>query len=173
VLLWQTGRGADATEWFDKALTIDPRFADAHYMRGLVLQERGDLPAAIAALRAAIALRPSSADAHLSLARALQGNGEHDAAAVALAAATRLSQLKADAQASTFAVGVGRERLRAGDLDGAIAQFREAVRLAADNPQAHYQLALALRARGEIGEAAPHFAEASRLAPYLRPPPDM
>jgi Flp pilus assembly protein TadD len=90
-----------------------------------------------------------------------------------LAAATRLSQLKADAQASTFAVGVGRERLRARDLDGAIAQFREALRLAADNPQAHYQLALALRARGEIREAEPHFAEAARLAPYLKPPPDM
>ena len=172
-MLWQTGRGTEATEWFNKALTIDASFADAHYMRGLVLQERGDLPAAIAALRTAIALRPSSADAHLSLARALQAHGAHDDAAATLALAMRLSQLKADAQASTFAVGVGRERLRAKDLDGAIAQFREALRLAEDNPQAHYQLALALRARGEIREAAPHFAEASRLAPYLKPPPDM
>jgi Flp pilus assembly protein TadD len=68
---------------------------------------------------------------------------------------------------------VGRQRLRANDLDGAIAQFREAVRLAADNPQAHYQLALALRARGEVGDARRHFDEASRLAPYLKPPPDM
>ena len=113
MLLWQTGRAAEAAEWFDKALTIDPDFADAHYMRGLVLQERGNLPAAIDALRAAIALRPSSADAHLSLARALQQHGDHDAAAAAVATATRLSQLKADAQASTFAVGAGRERLRA------------------------------------------------------------
>ena len=66
-------------------------------------------------------------------------------------------------------MGVGVEKLKAGNRAGAIEQFREAIRLAADNPQAHYQLAVAL------GQAAPdearrHFDEAHRLAPYLRPP---
>jgi tetratricopeptide (TPR) repeat protein len=173
VLLWQTGRGSEALQWFDTALAIDRRFADAHYMRGLVLREAGEAAAALEALQEAVALRPSSADAHLSLARALQQQGQPEAAAAALATATRLSKLKSDAQASTFAVGVGRARLRARDIDGAIAQFREAVQLAADNPHAHYQLALALRAHGDLRDAARHFDEASRLAPYLRPPPDM
>jgi Flp pilus assembly protein TadD len=53
---------------------------------------------------------------------------------------------------------------------GAIEQFREAIRLAPDNPRAHYQLALALRRSGAAQEARRHFAEAHRLAPYLTPP---
>jgi Flp pilus assembly protein TadD len=61
-------------------------------------------------------------------------------------------------------------KLRARDFTGAIAHFREAVRLAADNPQAHYQLALALQQVGARAEARTHFAEAQRLSPRLMPP---
>jgi Flp pilus assembly protein TadD len=96
--------------------------------------------------------------------------GDTAGSAKALAEAERLNVLKANAQASTFAVGVGLERLKAADLPGAIKQFREAIRLAPDNPRAHYQLALALRRTGANGEAERHFAEARRLAPYLAPP---
>jgi Flp pilus assembly protein TadD len=62
---------------------------------------------------------------------------------------------------------VGLEKLKAGDRAAAIAQFREAVRLAPDNPQAHYHLGLALQRSGARAEAARHLAEAKRLAPYL------
>ena len=64
----------------------------------------------------------------------------------------------------------GLRKQKAGDYAGAIAQFREAVRLAAENPQAHYRLAVALGRSGARAEARIHFAEAYRLAPYLRPP---
>jgi Flp pilus assembly protein TadD len=65
---------------------------------------------------------------------------------------------------------VGKEKVKAGDYAGAIEKFREAVRLAAENPQAHYQLALALQHTGHPAEARTHFAEAQRLAPNLHPP---
>ena len=61
--------------------------------------------------------------------------------------------MKADAQASTFAVGVGIEKLKAADVAGAIERFREAIRLAPDNPRAHHQLALALERAGQRAEA--------------------
>jgi Flp pilus assembly protein TadD len=76
----------------------------------------------------------------------------------------------ADAQASTFAVGVGMQKLKTGDYSGAIVQFRQAVRLSADNARAHYQLALALQHIGARAEARTHFAEAQRLSPRLTPP---
>jgi hypothetical protein len=41
-----------------------------------------------------------------------------------------------------------------------------------DNPQAHYQLALALRHTGARAEAQKHFETAYRLAPYLKQPDD-
>jgi Flp pilus assembly protein TadD len=135
------------------------------------LKQQGDVDGAVAGFRRAIELRPSSAEAHLSLGQLLQQRGDTAGAGAAFGEAERLRKLKADAQASTFAVGVGRAKLRQRDLAGAIAQFQEAIRLAADNPQAHYQLALALRQAGREAEARPHFAEAQRLSPWLKPPP--
>ena len=61
---------------------------------------------------------------------------------------------------------------KSGDYAGAITRFREALALADDNPQAHYQLALALRKTGATEEARRHFEAANKLAPYLRPPAD-
>jgi Flp pilus assembly protein TadD len=81
-----------------------------------------------------------------------------------------LNKRKADSQASVFAVNGGRDLMRRGQLQPAIAKFREAVRLAPDNPQAHYQLALALKSAGAAAEARAEFAAATRLAPYLKPP---
>ncbi|HEY2942427.1 MAG TPA: tetratricopeptide repeat protein, partial [Vicinamibacteria bacterium] len=113
--------------------------------------------------------QPTSAEGYLSFGQLLQQKGDAAGAAAAFAEAERLNRKKADAQAATFAVGVGLERRKAGDLDGAIERFREAVRLAPDHPEAHYQLALALQARGALAEARTHFEEARRLAPHLRP----
>ena len=48
------------------------------------------------------------------------------------------------AQAASFALSAGKQKLANGDLDGALERLREAVRLAPDEPQAHYQLGLAL-----------------------------
>jgi len=130
------------------------------------------LPDAVTHFKQAIALRPQSAESHRSLGQALGQIGDKAAAAAELAEADRLDRRTADAQASTFAVSVGVQKLKANDTAGAIAQFRDAIRLAADNPQAHYQLALALRRIGERAEAQAHFDEARRLAPYLTVPDD-
>jgi Flp pilus assembly protein TadD len=64
-------------------------------------------------------------------------------------------------------VSVGKEKARTGDYRAALEKFREAVQLAPENPQAHYQLALALQHLGKTVEARTHFAEAKRLAPRL------
>jgi tetratricopeptide (TPR) repeat protein len=139
-------------------------------MLGTVLRQKGATADALAEFRATITYRPSSAEAHLSLGQLLAQSGQNESAAAAFAEAERLNQRKADAQASTFAVAMAAEKLKAGDTKGAVAALRDAVRLAPDNPQAHYQLALVLQTIGARAEAATHFAEATRLAPYLRPP---
>jgi hypothetical protein len=50
-------------------------------------------------------------------------------------------------------------------LAGAVAAFREAIRLKPDFPQPHHSLGLALRARGELAGAVAAFREAIRLKP--------
>ena len=76
---------------------------------------------------------------------------------------------KADAQAALFSIRTGMQKLRTGDLPAAVDQLQQAVRLAPDNPQAHYQLALALARSGAADEARRHMDEARRLAPALVP----
>jgi Flp pilus assembly protein TadD len=137
-----------------------------------VLKQLGDRDGALEEFRKTIALHPESAEAHLSVGQLLQQRGEAEAARTALEEAKRLRQRKADAQASVFAVSLGLRRAGEGDLAGAVESFREAVRLAPDSADAHYQLALALRRRGAAEEADVHFREARRLAPYLHPPPE-
>ena len=56
--------------------------------------------------------------------------------------------------------------------DEGTADFTYPIRLADDNPQAHYQLALALRRTGAAAEARAHFETAHRLAPSLTIPDD-
>jgi Flp pilus assembly protein TadD len=170
VVLWQTGRADEAVQQFLEALARKADYGDAHFMLGTILKQQGALAEAAARFRSAIKYRPTSAEAHRSLGQTLKQQGQEDAALSALAEADRLDRKTADAQASTFAVSVGVEKLSAGDYVGAIERFREALRLAADNPQAHYQLGLALRRTGARDEARSHFAEAHRLSPHLRPP---
>ena len=77
---------------------------------------------------------------------------------VAFAEADRLRKLKGDDQVATFAVSAGLKKLAAKDLPGAIASFREAVRLAPEQAQAQYQLGLALQKAGATVEARRHLA---------------
>ena len=169
VVLWQTGRPEDAVPLLRTAVARKPDYADAHYVLGTVLKQLGRSDEALSEFRETIRHQPSSAEAHLSLGQLLQQKKLTSEAAAAFAEAQRLTRMKADAQAATFAVGVGLKRMKDKDTAGAIERFREAVRLAPDYPEAHYQLALALQASGARTEAQRQFAEAHRLAPHLKP----
>jgi Flp pilus assembly protein TadD len=96
--------------------------------------------------------------------------GDAVAAAEAFAAAERLNKIKADSQAAVFAISAGRDRLKQGQIKAAVEKFREAVRLAPDNAQAHQQLGLALRRQGAVSEARIALETARRLAPQVHSP---
>ena len=139
-------------------------------MLGTVLRQLGDADGAINEFRETIRLQPASAEAQLSLGQMLQRRGDRDGAAAAFAEAGRLNQKKADVQASTFAVGVGRAQIKAGDIAAAVAEFERAVTLASDNFEAHYELAKAFTALGRRELANAALAEARRLAPRVHFP---
>ena len=136
-------------------------------MRGTVLKQLGRVNEALEEFRTATQLNGEMAEAFLSLAQILQQQGDEAGSTSARAEAGRLTQRKADSQASAFALNAGQERLKKGDRAGAIAGFREAVRLDGTNARAHFALALLLEQAGATVEARRHFDEAHRLAPYL------
>jgi tetratricopeptide (TPR) repeat protein len=170
--MWQTGRPEEALEQFRAARRRKPDYGDASFMIGTVLKQLGSLDDAVTEFKTAVKERPLSIEAHRSLGLALTQQGQKAAGDAEIAEAERLTRKAADAQASTFAVSVGERLAKSGDYAGAITRFREALALADDNPQAHYQLALALRKTGATEEARRHFEAANKLAPYLRPPAD-
>jgi Tfp pilus assembly protein PilF len=73
-------------------------------------------------------------------------------------------------QASVLALRSGQRLLNAGDLDGAISQFRVAVAATPDNALAHYQLAQALQRKNDREAAAKEFQKAHQLDPRLNAP---
>src|SRR5262249_41054899 len=70
----------EALEWADGALERDGVFAPAHYLRGLVLDEQGDLRAATDAARRCVFLDPAFALGQYALAGFLARLGETDRA---------------------------------------------------------------------------------------------
>ena len=168
VLLWQTGRSAEAEQMFREAIARDARLRRrALHARDGAEGRRAAPTRRSPSCAAAIRLRPDSIEAHQSLAQLLQQRGDADGARLAREEADRLARRKADAQASAFALSVGRQKLKAGDRPAAIAQFREAIRLAPDNAEAHYALGVALQQAGAAAEAR----AALRTGAEARAPP--
>jgi len=100
------------------------------------LQEAAD------ALRHAIQLDPILAGAHTTLAAVLRQLGDTAGAAAESKAGAEMAKGKTDLQAATFATNSGRRLLIAGDLDGAISQFRAAIRVLPTFALAHHELGL-------------------------------
>jgi Flp pilus assembly protein TadD len=67
-------------------------------------------------------------------------------------------------QAATFATNSGSKLLQAGDVDGAIGQFRSAVTLMPEYAAAHKHLAEALDQKGQKAEAEEESRKAEELA---------
>ena len=65
------GRAPEAIRVFEKALRIDPDFADGHYNLGIALAQAGKPPEAIQEYECALRLKPDYADAHVNLGTAL------------------------------------------------------------------------------------------------------
>src|SRR5690242_5863445 len=81
VLAHQLKRG-DAAALLDRAVTIDPRLAEAHNDCGVVLAAGGAPAEALSCFERAVKLKPGYAEARNNLARALRSVGRLDEAAV-------------------------------------------------------------------------------------------
>ena len=78
--LWEWGHTEEALEHAERAVEIDPRFAQAWYNRGFFLLERGLAEDAVTAFDNAIRLGMRNADVLEEKARALEEQGEHEEA---------------------------------------------------------------------------------------------
>src|SRR5260370_11417959 len=115
-------------------------------------------------------MQPEFAGAHTTLATVLRQLGDAEGAATESRAGTEIAKQKTSEQAALFATNSGRRLLNAGDLEGAVSQFRSAINSAPNFAAAHFQLGMALRQLGKIAEAQKEFEKAVVLDPHLTAP---
>jgi tetratricopeptide (TPR) repeat protein len=172
VTLWQSGDFAASVERLQEAIHAKPDYAEAYYTLGTVFKQMGKLPDAASALREAIRLQPDFAGAHTTLAAVLRQLGDTQGAAAESKTGAEISQQKTSLQAATFTTNSGRRLLEAGDLDGALSQFHSAINSQPNYAPAHYQLALALKRKGDKAGAQAELQKAAELDSRFKSPPE-
>ncbi len=135
-----------------------------------MLKQKGELQDAAAALREAIRLQPEFAGAHTTLGTVLRQLGDAAGAAAEGRTGMEMAKQKTGEQAALFATNSGRRLLNAGDIEGAISQFRVAINSSPNYAAAHFELGMALRRQGKSEEAREEFQKAAALDPRLTPP---
>ncbi|MGE5800280.1 MAG: tetratricopeptide repeat protein [Syntrophaceae bacterium] len=188
------GRMDDATRHYHEALRIKPDDGDARYNLANMLVRQAKYREASDQYREVLRTVPEHWMARNNLALCLVQSGDRRGAIEQFQELLRLNPgfeaarqnltmlLAAEEKAKTPAGGLpasgpadgaaleenmrlGQEAVRRGDLDGAIAHFRGAVRNAPDHVGARVGLGLALAYKGEIDEAIRHFRAALKREP--------
>jgi tetratricopeptide (TPR) repeat protein len=172
VIYWQQGDLDRAAGALGAAVGAAPQYADAHYTLGAVLAAKGNMAGAAESLRRALALRPDLAGAHDTLARVLQRSGDDAAGRTHFAEAERLRRRAQFEQEANVLTALGTQKLEAGDLTGALEQFRRATAAFEEHAPAHYQMGRALQRLGQLEASGAAFARAAALNPRLVSPRD-
>jgi Tfp pilus assembly protein PilF len=163
IIFWQTGKFDDAAQQLREVVRLKPDYAEAFYTLGTVYKQAGKLPEAAEALRKALRLQPDFAGAHTTLAAVLRQQGDQAGAATESKLGAEMVQQKMTLQAATFNTNSGMRLLNAGDVDGAISQFENAIKADGSYAPAHQQLALALERKGEKDRAQRELQLAKQL----------
>jgi protein O-mannosyl-transferase len=147
----------EAAAEFRAALELNPNDGVARNGLGDALAASGNATASEAELRATIARNPNGPDAYRTLGRILLASGRRDEAIPILEKAIALKP-DASTQAALAAAK--------GNVDEAIALYRQNVAANPKSPEAHNDLAATLARAGHDQEALAEYNDALRLDPH-------
>lgn len=153
--LHQAGKLAQAEPLYRAALSADPNNADALHLLGVLLDQSGQAPEAVALIGRAVALRPQAPMFYLNLANALVHAQQPEQAISALRAALRLAPDLAVARtnlAQLLCQQAGR-LWQAARLLAALEAAQQAVALNPALPEAQAELGRMLVELGRAAEA--------------------
>jgi tetratricopeptide (TPR) repeat protein len=177
ILERQAGKYTAARDHLEAAVALDPSYYNAHYNLGAVLAQLKDYPGARDHLEKAIALGATEPEVRFELATVLRNLGETEQAQEQLKLYQKESQEKANRTVAAQKAAQAEKQLAAGDVQSAIASYREALNATPQDPVLNFKLALALDRGGDVvGEKAaleqalkidPAMAIAQNQAGYL------
>jgi predicted O-linked N-acetylglucosamine transferase (SPINDLY family) len=144
----------------NKALSIRPDSADAHYNMGVTLQKQGKLEETIEAYNKAIALKPDYANAYYNMGIALQDQGKLEEAIEAYNKATALKPDYVKAYNN-----MGTTLQEQGKLEEAMEAYNKALVIKPDYAEAYNNMGNALQDQGKLEEAMEAYNKAIALKP--------
>jgi tetratricopeptide (TPR) repeat protein len=145
---------------FNKAIELNPRYADAYNNRGAAYAKKGEYEKAISDYSKAIELNPRYADAYYNRGLAYYGKGEYDKAISDFNKAIELNPIDADAYYNRGAVYA-----KKGEYEKAISDYSKAIDLNQKDAEAYYNRGLAYYGKGEYDKAISDFNKAIELNP--------
>jgi tetratricopeptide (TPR) repeat protein len=162
----RSGDFSNAVTELQEATTLSPDFDEAYYQLGLALrQSAGGMTGAEATFQRVLQLNPNEARAYHQLALLLESRGDKAQAAALLEKAVQLATGLTEAH-----LELGRLAKNSRDWPTAVREFEAALAWDPENAKAHYDLAAALKANGQLEEAAHELRIAQKLNPALPAP---
>ena len=152
----------EAKHEIDRALKIDPRCHGAHFAHGFIDWSTGELLNAEKELQQELSLDPHESLAAYYLAEVLEKQGKLTEAEGVL---TEMGQEVPNTYLYELGLGKLYERKKNNPL--AAEHYRQAIRLDARQPEAHYRLAVTLRALRETTNANEEFQAFSQLESHI------
>ncbi len=156
------GRVDEAIAHFERAVELrkgrrDPNGQNPELQLelGNAFMKKGNAPQAIAHYRNALRLRPDYAAAHTNLGNALLKEGAASEAKLHFEEANRLNP-GSDQSADEFC-NLGNAALQKRDFENAIANYRQALAIRPNYPEAHSNLGTALLLQGNFADAIAEF----------------
>lgn len=158
--LFRAGKTAEAIACYERAVTLQPDYAEPHYNLGVARVALGSVERGIADYETALRSRPAYPEAHNNLGNALIKLGR---VAEALPHYQQAIALKPDfAEAHS---NLGNALLQSGRTADAVPRFQRALELRPDYPEAHYNLGNARAAAGAMAAAIEEYGHAVKAKP--------
>lgn len=163
------GRVQDALRWFDEALKVDPRGAEAHNGRGEILWDAGRIDEALAAFEQSISVDPKFVPSHLNRIELLiEELGEFPRATqlcdALLEGAAELPRLDYALELEVYYLKA-KALYYLDDLQGALFLVRRALKLGGDLPQYRIFQGQVLFESGAFEEAREVLLRAVNMVP--------
>jgi len=159
-ILQELGKLDLSIDAYNKALAIEPNYADAHYNMGMALQRQGKLKEAIKAYNKALAIKPDNAEAYNNMGIALHEQGKLEEV---IEAYNKALAIKPDYAEAYYNMGGTLEEQ--GKLDEAIAAYNKALAIKPDYAEAYNNMGGTLKEQGKLDEAIEAYNKALAIKP--------
>jgi protein O-mannosyl-transferase len=160
-LLVRQGRLDEAIGSYTAAIKSKPDFVEAYNNIGIAYVQRGDRQKAIEQFSTAVKINPGYVDAQNNLNMAMLHKQIKESAS------TKQSVASEGIHTFSGRMAMGTSLMKKGDLDGAINNFQEALKIEPENINAHVSMGLALGYKRNFDGAITHFRAAIKINPRI------